>query len=532
MKKTIFALMAIAGFCNNSNAQGFTSPALQWNIPAVLDDNEYRLASSFHTVIDMNGDGLPDLIDSENQATNGDLDVFFNGQQKYWKVYLSTGVGFSPTSIQWNLPAVLDTDEYSVSAVFHQVIDMNGDRLPDLVDTENHATNGDLDVFFNGQQKYWKVYLNNGAGFNATAIQWNIPAVLDDDEYRLADAFHTVIDMNGDGKPDLIDSENQATNGELDVFFNGQQKYWKVYLNTGTGFSPTAVQWNIPAVLDNDEYRVSYTLHTVIDMDGDGKPDLVDTENEATNNNPDVFYNGQQKYWKFYKNNGAGFNTTATQWNIPAVLDNDEYMIASNLHTVIDMDGDGKPDLIDSENEATNNNPDVFYNGQQKYWKVYKNNGNGFNLSPLQWNIPAVLDSDEYMVSYTLHTVIDMNGDLKPDLVDTENEATNNNPDVFFNGQQKYWKVYLNGSNLATDAFNIANAVSIYPNPFNGKFELAINDAGADFTIEIYNTNGQLVLQRDAAALQTIDLSEQATGLYLVKIANGQTSITKKIVKQ
>ncbi len=532
MKKIIVVLVAILGYQQFCHAQGFTSPAMQWNIPAVLDNDEFRLAYSFHTIIDMNHDGLPDLIDSENQATNGVADVFMNGQQKYWKVYLNTGVGFSPTSIQWNLPAVLDNEEYSVSAAFHQVIDMNGDGLPDLVDTENHATEGILDVFMNGQQKYWKVYLNNGSGFNPTAVQWNIPAVLDNDEYRIAYFFHTVIDMNGDGKPDLIDSENQATNGESDVFMNGNQKYWKVYLNTGSGFSPTATQWNMPAVLDSEDYVVGSSFHTVADMNGDGKPDLVDSENEATNNGPDVFLNGQQKYWKVYLNNGNGFNATAVQWNIPPVLDSEEYMVSAALHVVVDFDGDGKPDLIDSENQATNGEADVFFNGQQKYWKVYLNNGAGFNQTALQWNIPATLDTEEYEVSAVLHAVIDMNGDLKPDLVDTENEATNGEADVFFNGQQKYWKVYLNGSNLATDTFDISNAVSIYPNPSNGKFELAINVAGGDFTVEIYNTNGQLVLHRDATTLQTIDFSEHATGIYLLKIYNGQTRITKKIIKQ
>lgn len=533
MKKTIFALLAIAGLTSNSNAQGFTSPALQWNIPAILDFDEYRLADSYHTVIDMNGDGKPDLIDSENQATEGDSDVFLNGQQKYWKVYLNNGTGFNATSIQWNLPAVLDTDEYSVSAVFHQVIDMNGDGKPDLVDTENQATNGESDVFLNGQQKYWKVYLNNGAGFNPTAVQWNLPAILDTEEYTIAAAFHTVIDMNGDGKPDLVDSENQATNGEADVFLNGQQKYWKVYLNTGTGFSPTATQWNIPAVLDSDEYRVSYTLHVVIDMNGDGKPDLVDSENEATNGDADVFVNGQQRYWKVYLNNGSGFNAASIQWNIPAVLDTDEYQVSYTLHAVIDFNGDGKPDLIDSENEATNGTADTFLNGQQKYWKVYTNNGAGFNAASVQWNIPATLDSDEYQVSYTLHTVIDMNGDLKPDLVDTENEATNGESDVFLNGQQKYWKVYLNNApTLETVRFETSDDITVYPNPSSGKFHLAVDGSTTIYTIEIYNLQGQKVFANSTENTQTIDLSAQASGMYFLKLSDGQSTVTKKLIRQ
>ncbi|PZR06327.1 MAG: hypothetical protein DI539_24535, partial [Flavobacterium psychrophilum] len=213
MKKIIFSLLAMAGIYSNSNAQGFASPAQQWNLPAVLDDYEHRFADTDHVVVDMNGDGKPDLVHTENPATNGTADTFLNGQQKYWKVYLNTGTGFSATATQWNLPAVLDGYEHRFTDTYHVVVDMNGDGKPDLVHTENPATNGTQDTFLNGQQKYWKVYLNTGSGFSATATQWNLPAVLDDYEHRFADTDHVVVDMNGDLKPDLVHTENPATNG-------------------------------------------------------------------------------------------------------------------------------------------------------------------------------------------------------------------------------------------------------------------------------------------------------------------------------
>jgi hypothetical protein len=322
----------------------------------------------------MNGDGKPDLVDSENEATNAISDVFLNGNQKYWKVYLNTGSGFSSTATQWNIPVVSDTNEYRVAYDFHQVIDFDGDGKPDFVDSENEATNSVSDVFLNGNQKYWKVYLNTGSGFSSTATQWNIPVVTDTNEYRVAYDFHQVIDMNGDRKPDFVDSENQSTETLSDVFLNGNQKYWKVYLNTGTGFSTTATQWNIPIVSDANDYRVGYDYHTVIDFDGDLKPDFIDSENETTNSVSDVFLNGNQKFWKVYLNTGTGFSSTATQWNIPVITDTNDYRVGYDYHTVIDFNGDLKPDFIDSENQSTETVSDVFLNGNQKYWKVYLNN--------------------------------------------------------------------------------------------------------------------------------------------------------------
>ncbi|MFD2602268.1 T9SS type A sorting domain-containing protein [Flavobacterium suzhouense] len=536
MKKIIFTLLAMAGIYNNSNAQGFASPAQQWNLPAVLDDYEYRFADTDHVVVDMNGDGKPDLVHTENPATNGVSDVFLNGQQKYWKVYLNNGTGFSATATQWNLPAVLDGYEYRFADTDHVVVDMNGDGKPDLVHTENPATNNTQDPFLNGQQKYWKVYLNTGSGFSATATQWNIPAVSDSYDFRFSDDFHVVADMNGDLKPDFVDTENQATNGESDVFLNGQQKYWKVYLNTGSGFSATATQWNIPAVSDNYDYRFSDYFHVVVDMNGDSKPDFIDTENQATNGESDVFLNGQQKYWKVYLNTGSGFSATATQWNIPAVSDNDDYRFSDDFHVVVDMNGDLKPDFIDTENQATNGESDVFLNGQQKYWKVYLNTGSGFSSTGTQWNIPAVSDNYDYRFSDDFHVVVDMDGDLKPDFIDTENQATNGESDVFLNGQQKYWKVYLNNGSSTVgleDFTTLANLISIYPNPSNGIFKLELKgELAQDYALEIFNLQGQRVYQASLINFQEIDLSNQANGMYLMKFTDGQSTITKKIIKE
>ena len=533
MKKILLAIFALIGSTSNIKAQGFTSPALQWNIPIVTDNSDYRASWDYHQLIDINGDGKIDLVDTENEATESIYDVFMNGSQKYWKVYLGNGTSFSATAIQWNIPINTDNSDYRMSWDYHTVIDINGDGKPDFVDTENQATESAYDVFMNGSQKYWRVYLNTGSGFSATPTQWNIPIVSDSSDYRLSWDYHTVIDMNGDGKPDFVDTENQATESVYDVFMNGNQKYWKVYLNNGSGFDAVAIQWNIPISTDNSDYRLSYDYHTVIDMDGDGKPDFVDTENQATESVYDVFMNGNQKYWKVYLNTGAGFSATATQWNIPISSDNSDYRLSYDYHTVIDMDGDRKPDFVDTENQATESVYDVFLNGSQKYWKVYLNNGSGFAASATQWNIPISSDNSDYRLAYDYHTVIDVNGDFKPDFLDTENEATESVYDVFKNGNQKYWKVYLNNAtNLGVSGYeNLANHITVYPNPVNDAFK--VKNAGTVTMINIYDIKGALVKEISRDFDSSIDISYLPKGIYAVKVTNAEGQVvTQRLAKQ
>ncbi|NHM06668.1 T9SS type A sorting domain-containing protein [Flavobacterium sp. CYK-4] len=533
MKKTILALATLWMGNLLINAQGFAPTATQWNIPAVTDYYEFRLSYDDHVVIDMNGDGKPDLVDTENQATESVSDVFVSGSQKYWKVYLNVGGSFSTTATQWNIPAVSDFYEFRLSYNEHMVIDMNGDNLPDFVDTENQATEQVSDVFLNGGQKYWKVYLNTGSGFSPTATQWNIPAVSDFYEFRLSYDEHVVIDMNGDGKPDFVDTENQATESTSDVFVNGSQKYWKVYLNTGSGFSPTATQWNIPAVSDFYEFRLSYDYHVVIDINGDDLPDFVDTENQSTEQTSDVFLNGGQKYWKVYLNTGSGFNPTATQWNIPVVSDFYEFRLSYDDHVVIDLNGDKKPDFIDTENQATEFSSDVFLSGSQKYWKAYLNTGSGFSPTATQWNIPAVSDFYEFRLSYDDHVVIDMNGDRTPDFVDTENQSTEQISDVFLNGGQKYWKVYLNTlSGLANNTFElVGNDVVVYPNPVTDSFKISHPEAIQ--AIDIYDLKGAMVKTVSTDFQQAIDVSDLPQGLYLLRVKpiSGDVSFAKVVKK-
>ena len=531
MKKILLPLLAIIGW-NNCQAQGFTNPPLQWNIPIVTDDSDYRASYDYHQLIDMNGDGKIDLVDTENQATESTSDVFLNGGQKYWKVYLGDGTSFSSTAIQWNIPVVSDFYEFRMSYEYHTVIDMNGDNKPDFVDTENQATESTYDVFYNGGQKYWKVYLNTGSGFSATATQWNIPASSDWYEFRMSYEYHNVIDMNGDNKPDFVDTENEASESTYDVFLNGGQKYWKVYLNTGSGFSAAATQWNIPASSDWYEFRMSYEYHTAIDMNGDLKPDFVDTENQSTESVSDVFVTGGQKYWKVYLNNGSGFNASHTQWNIPAVSDDSEYRLAYDYHTVIDMDGDRKPEFVDTENQATESVSDVFLNGGQKYWKVYANNGSGFTATSTQWNIPMVSDNSDYRLAYDYHTVVDMNGDLKPEFLDTENQATESVSDVFFNGSQKYWKVYLNNAPaLGTDEISAGAGFVVYPNPATQIFHVA--NASDVVAISIYNLTGAQVKSVSGDISAGIDISELSQGIYVIEAINASGEIFKqRLIKQ
>jgi plastocyanin len=79
--------------------------------------------------------------------------------------------------------------------------------------------------------------------------------------------------------------------------------------------------------------------------------------------------------------------------------------------------------------------------------------------------------------------------------------------------------------------------ISIYPNPSSGKFRLEYNDAEIpsekDCSLEIYNLNGVKIYETPVLYPSSdIDLSNQARGIYFIKIKNGRTVVTKKIVIQ
>jgi len=82
-----------------------------------------------------------------------------------------------------------------------------------------------------------------------------------------------------------------------------------------------------------------------------------------------------------------------------------------------------------------------------------------------------------------------------------------------------------------TGAVNQLEAIniSITPNPTNG---LITVDADQNFNVEVFDISGRLVLSTDMSNNTTsIDISNEETGLYLVRLSNENGTLTYKVVK-
>ena len=87
---------------------------------------------------------------------------------------------------------------------------------------------------------------------------------------------------------------------------------------------------------------------------------------------------------------------------------------------------------------------------------------------------------------------------------------------------------------LSTDiisAESMNNALTVYPNPNNGIFNIALaSDNNSEMTINVYNTLGELVktvVTMDHTV--SMDLSSYAAGVYVIKVISGNQIATQKI---
>lgn len=75
-------------------------------------------------------------------------------------------------------------------------------------------------------------------------------------------------------------------------------------------------------------------------------------------------------------------------------------------------------------------------------------------------------------------------------------------------------------------------AVSVFPNPSDGQFTFSIDgtNVAENYKIEVYTLTGDKIYQTTLTnSISEIELSNQKSGMYILKIFNGEAILTKKI---
>jgi RHS repeat-associated protein len=211
-----------------------------------VNANTWASATLVHDLIDLNGDGMPDDVYRPDAGT--------------YRVRLNQNGSFGPL-LDWGsgqgsyIRAPTELLDWGQGYIVHDLRDMNGDGLVD-------------DVFRQGSGSY-SVRLNTGRSF-APAVSWGTGQFTDltaPVHYNSPGMkVHRLLDVNGDGLPD-------------DVYRPSAGSY-SVRLNTGSGFSPTAVSWGtgqgsyltdpVPS-----SWGSAYAVHDLLDINGDQLPDDV-----------------------------------------------------------------------------------------------------------------------------------------------------------------------------------------------------------------------------------------------------------------
>jgi len=252
---------------------------------------------------DLNGDGLIDIVASEKGDITDDFEahtcIFINSSE-------NQSFSFEP-------PIIIDGDGYEG---FVQLQDINGDGKLDIV-TSKQSSN-QLGVYLN-------VSNNNNVSFANKIIIGNIAAT----------ARSAFADLNGDGMIDMVTTSYDSNNNSRDVF---------VYLNNSTdgniefNLEATILSGGEPADWPTD-YNWSVYSPTLVDIDGDGKLDIVVTNGTCNGCSP----SGISILMNISTDSELLF-----EYEYSDFYQYDSNSLPSRIG-ISDLNGDGKPDILTTD---------------------------------------------------------------------------------------------------------------------------------------------------------------------------------------
>lgn len=325
------------------------SPSSGLSFANAVDYDSHGYIAESVAVADVNGDGKLDLLVANSCTTST------NCTDGTVAVLLGNGDGTFQTAVTYDSGAPFATGI--------AVADVNGDGTPDLLVADFCASSSNC----NGAVA---VLLGNGDGTFQTAV------IYDSGGY-LAVAV-AAADVNGDGKPDLIvtnecTSYNSVCTNNLGLV--------GVLLGNGDGTFQTAVTYGTGGNLSDGL--------AVADVNGDGKPDVIVASCPGCTNPYGLV--------GVLLGNGDGTFQAAVTYSSGGY--------AAFAVAVADVNGDGKPDLLVT-NDCANNNCNPKSDG---FVGVLLGNGDGTFRTAVMYDSGA---QDALGVA-----VADVNGDGIPDVL-------------------------------------------------------------------------------------------------------------------
>lgn len=234
-----------------------------------------NFASNNAGFLDINGDGLPDVVDTTNSKH-----VFHLNQLALKADLTQDKHDFPKSNVQTNPTAT----SAKLSSPSVQLMDANGDGFTDLVDAVNQK------MYFNKGNTKWEA--------NTLAVQ-NFPISSVDPNVRF-------FDYNGDKQIDIIRSDGQSTS------------YW---LNEGNG------SWK--RIVGGQDIGLSFSKDRLrlIDINGDGLMDVVHITANSL------------RYKKYL---GYGKWSAWISMNVPGI---DQFPLSTSAQFA-DVNGDGMADMV------------------------------------------------------------------------------------------------------------------------------------------------------------------------------------------
>jgi hypothetical protein len=573
---TLFALLTAGLLSSPSYAQQFAATPGIWSVPGSRfspTDQYYPNAGLMWTTMDLTGDGYLDLVSTSTNPSPNVNEVYGSGTASpHWIVYRGSAAGFAATAVDWALPGsryyMIGSYIYTGSSVNWVTMDMNGDRRPDLVCTN-----------VGGGNSHWNVYLNTGTGFATTATSWALPAggstglSFDYTGYygyyrtlQVGDQQWSTTDVNGDRRPDLVvTSSYDGTT--FNAFGTGTSRSWNVYLNTGTGFAPTATPWPLPVggvgtrgfyATQVDNASGVAQAWALLDTDGDRRQDLVVLGERTTSTGILTPFTGPGGlHWNVYRNTGSGFATAPFSWALPAGGHPTKsfYKLASAYETygnvpttgaqdwtTLDVNNDRRPDLVVA-GTYTGSALTAFGTGSNRYWNVYLGTTTGFAPTATTWTLPAggagsnsfgSLTSEPYSPltsGWDAWSLLDTNGDGLLELVLRGQKTTDLVP--YGSTGSWHWKTYATtGVVSATQPGRATLTCTAYPNPTTGTVTLTTPAALSGTRYWLRDALGrELTTGQFTAADQLLDLHGFAAGVYVLQL-EGLPAQHLRLVKQ